>query len=137
MVRRSESQIRRLGIPDRLQITEKLRLLTVKAPISDLESELVDTLAGLRLRMRASWLKEPEVIPMPSLPLLDVTPRLIEPRPGLSLRGRIEAISGQTVIARNDSGELVALEVSSLAGYRLSELDPEKGSSGQMALAAF
>lgn len=137
MVRRSESQIRRFGTPDRLQLSEKLRLLTVKAPVIDLVDELLDLQGGLRHRMRARWLAEPEVVALPELPLLDIAPRLIEPRPGLSLRGVVEGVTGQAVLVRNDSGELVALEVSALAGYRVSALADEQGSSGQMALTAF
>lgn len=135
-IRRAESQIRRFGIPDRLQMREKLGLLTVSATVAELEEELLDAFGGIRLRMRASWLKEPEVVAMPEQPLVEVAPRLIGPRPSLCLRGTIEAIDGQAVIMRNDSGELVALEVSALAGYRVSPLAEGHGSSGQMALTA-
>ena len=134
MVRRAESQIKRLGVPDRLQPREKLRLLTVACDVAQMEQELVEVLAGLKRRMHASWI-EPEQIPMPSIDVLSSVPRLLEPKPGMALRGEVMAISGQTLLVRNDSNEIVALEVTSLAGYQMSALAEEQGSNGQLALA--
>lgn len=135
MVRRAEAQIKRIsGIPDRLQTTEKLRHLTVAGDTQKMEEEMIDVLAGLKRRMRAKWI-EPERVALPQVEVLPVAPRLLDLKPGVTLRGEIEAISGQVALVRSDANELVAIEAPALAGYELEPLAAHQGSNGQLSLA--
>jgi len=135
MIRRHETMIRKFGYPDRLQLSEKLHLLTLPASQEELESELREALGALKHRMRAPWLKPAETLELPTQPLFVHTPRIVSPHQGMTLRGIVQAITGQTLIIHTDSNETVAIEGSALTGYKVEELAVEQGSSGQLSLA--
>jgi hypothetical protein len=135
IVRRVEQMIRKTGIPDRIPAQAKLGALTQRGVRPELEAELLDALTGLRRRVRAKWLAEPEVVDLDTPQVLSHRPRLLSPAPGLAIRGTIRLVIGQSVIIDSDSGELVALEASSLDGYTIEGLDDSEHGSGQVALA--
>jgi len=135
IVRRVEQMIRKSGIPDRVDANTKLAALTQRGLRPELEAELLDAATSLRRRMRASWIDDPEIIDLPSPELLSRRPRLIAPAAGLAVRAEIRLTVGQLVIADSDADELIAIEASSLAGYRLVPLADGEHGSGQVALA--
>lgn len=139
-VRRMEAQIERAErgdqkIPDRRSPGEKLRGLTHPVTNEQLLAEIRERLPRLRLRVLGQWLKEPEELELPELPLLESPPRILAPKVGLRLRGKIFAVAGAILIVDLDTGERVALEVASLIGYQLRALAQEEVAGGQLALA--
>jgi hypothetical protein len=134
-IRRLETQIKRAGVRDRIPPTEKLRLLAQGFSRAEIETELAEAALGLRHRMRGAWLQDPEPVETAERPMLARGPRLIVPRPGLALRGRLEALVGQMLIVAADSEELLALEAGALVGYELRALERAERTSGQIALA--
>lgn len=135
IVRRVEQTIRRLGIPDRVSTGVKLGALTQVGRRPELEAELLDAVTGLRRRLRAKWLDEPEVVELASPRVLPHRPRLLSPEAGLAVKGTVRHTIGKLVIIDSDADELVAIDVGSLDGYELAPLSEAEHGSGQMALA--
>jgi hypothetical protein len=133
-VRRLEAQLRRAGIRDRIPPQEKLRALTRVASVTELERELQQALETTKLRTIGRWI-EPEGVSLPPAPLLKAQPRLLTPNKDFRLRGRIVAVIGQTLIIDSDTGEQVALEVTSLIGYQSRSLSEQEAGAGQLAMA--
>ncbi len=134
MVRRLEQAIRRIGIPDRITPGVKVSALTKRGDPGHLSEELLSALAGIRHRVRGKWIETPELLDIPEFSPLPHRPEIVQPGAGLALRGQVEAVIGQTIIISREEEELVAVEASALHGYRLRELRPDEGNSGQMAL---
>jgi hypothetical protein len=133
-VRRMESQFAFASVPDRLAPTEKLRAYTMAAPLPALEEQLRELYMATRLRVIGQWLREPHVVELPEMPVLEATPQLLRPHPGLRIRGRVFAVCGQILIMDTDVGERVALEATQLIGHRLRSLEGEEQGTGQMAM---
>jgi hypothetical protein len=135
LVRRIESQIKKYGIRDRIAPTEKLRALTQVAQQEQLIDELREELAMIKTRVRGAWLDQVETVALEEAPLLQSTPRLVQPESGLRIKGQITDIIGQILLVSADTGETVALEAPSLVGYQLRELALDEIGEGQLALS--
>jgi hypothetical protein len=133
-VRRVESQFRFAKIVDRVQAQEKLRAYTQAGEVAKLRKELLNVYAMTKVRIIGQWLKEPEVIDLPTIPLFEHPPRLSTPHAGLRLRGKVSAVCGQLLIIASDTGETVALEATSLIGYDVRALADYEQGAGQLVL---
>jgi hypothetical protein len=132
--RRVEVQLRRIGIPDRYAPSEKLRALTLAGEPGELAAELEEMWARTRPRVLGNLLDRVEVVQLPRLPKLAAQPRILRPQPGLRLRGTVEALAGQSIIAAADNAESVALDLPSLVGFRIRQLAEGEAGAGQLAL---
>jgi hypothetical protein len=137
--RRLESQFKFASIPDRLAPTDKLRALAQPATPQALEAALRTAFEQTKIRVIGQWLREPHVVELPAAPegVLSSVPRLLKAKDGdgLRLRGHVRAVCGQLLVIDTDMGERVAVEASSLIGYRLRALADEEGGVGQMAMS--
>lgn len=128
MVRRAESMIRALGIPDRLPTSEKLKAHEIKSTESELREAVIEALASLKARMRARWVDEEEF----QRDYRDIdNVRLLQPD-GLSVEGDVHETIGQIIVIRDPAGELVAIDGASLTGRAITS---SQGSNYQMAIA--
>jgi hypothetical protein len=127
-----ETQIRRLGIRDRLTPSERLAASTTQHDPSLLLSELSNTAEALRRRLPGDWLPEPEQVVLPPLPVLPRIPRLLSTA-SLHLHGRITAILGTLIVVEADTGELAAVETTALPGLVVTPA--QAANEAQLALA--
>lgn len=136
-VRRMESQYRSFidGVEDRLSPTEKLTAYTLAGSPEKLRKELAEVFDLSKIRVLGQWLNTPEPVELPLLPVLPTAPRLLRPGAGFRLRGTVFALCGQAIIIDSDTGERVALEASSLAGYELRALHTSEQGEGQLTMA--
>jgi hypothetical protein len=131
-----ESQFRFADVDDRLSPTDKLRAYTQAGSPEKLREELNEVFAATKIRvLGGQWLKTPEIVELPPLPVLAQTPRLLGPGAGFRLRGWVRDVCGQMLIIASDTGETVVLEATSLVGYQVRELEASEQGEGQMVLA--
>jgi len=133
LIRRSEAMVKSLGLRDRVSPQDKLRAMSVNCSPEELQEELAETLATLQRRMRSKWI-EPFLAELPDHPPLPHT-RLLEVA-NLDIHGQVVDTVGQLVIIRDQAGEHLAVDGTSLIGREISELDKEQGANYQMALLA-
>lgn len=134
IARRVEAAVCRLGVPDRLSPTAKLAALPGAPKTKLMEKEILDALEGLRYRIRANWLEEPEAINLPK-PDVSAVPDLLRPEKGLVVRGKVSEVVGQMIVLRPETGALQAIEASSLVGFSLRPPKEDEMGTGQMSLA--
>ena len=134
MVRRLESEINKLGVPDRYTSSQKLQaLVQSRTPEGELLEELLSTLALLRHRIRGPWI-EPEKIVFPEPLQLHYRPDLQLAAPGLVVRGTVQDIQGQLLFIQGE-GDMIALDGGSLQGYSIRSATDSDQAVGQTSLA--
>lgn len=135
MVRRTETAITKLGIPDRYTSSQKLGALAgAKFDQGELLEELFSELALVRHRVRAPWIDEPEIISFETPFNLSYRPPLVQAADSLVVRGQLQDIQGQLLFIENDQG-LFALEANSLQGYRIRPAEEGEEIAGQTSLS--
>lgn len=133
MVRRLESEINKLGIPDRYTSSQKLQSLVMHTSKNELLEELLSTLALLRHRIRAPWI-EPEKIVFPEPLRLPYRPELVSAAPGLVVRGEVLDIQGQLLFIQGE-GDMIALDGGTLQGYSIRNATAKDQAAGQTSLS--
>lgn len=135
MVRRVETAITKLGIPDRYASSQKLSALSEwRWEEDDLREELFSALALIRHRIRAPWVDEPEIISFGNALRLDYRPPLLKAEAGTVVRGVLRGIQGQLLFIEGDEG-IFALEAGSLHGYHLRPAAEGEEIAGQTSLS--
>lgn len=135
MVRRTETEISRLGIPDRYTSSQKLQsLVGSRVSEEEMTEELLAVYEDLRHRIRAPWLREPERIILPSPIALHYRPNLETAQPGMVVRGEVQDIQGQLLFIDNNK-TLFALDGGSLQGYCLRGANEDDQPLGQTSLS--
>lgn len=116
-VRRIESQIRRLGISDRLSPAERLGYLKEEASPELLASELREEAELIRMRIMTPV---PLSIPirLRRQPAIAATTSLLSPSDGLIIEGEVEQLAGTLIVFRSQA-KTWALDAHSLLGYRV------------------
>lgn len=117
-IRRLESQIKRLGLPDRLSTSERLHALGQPAGEDVMRGDLERATRELRLRLRGRWLDDAEELLLPGPPPTPYVPRLRRPEPGTRVQGRLVGFSGQIMLVESVGGEWQAWDAHSLVGFR-------------------
>lgn len=131
--------------PDRRRVKDRLNQsqhLEAWAKTPDREmmvEELGRKLHELRRRLpqfASIFLSDEQVVEMelPELPSISPACKLLKAK-NLVLRGRVRGIYGLYLILDADTGEQVALNARSLAGYELRALDDDEQGQDQLALA--
>lgn len=136
--RRLETQIRRLGLPDRLAASVRLGLWSESFEQDLLEGTIQSRLGELHRRLISPWwLPESEKLELPPFAVLSPMPQLLDAGAisGLRLRGTITALAGQTLVVQSDSGEQLAFDLKSLSGYTLRPLEADEHGQEQLTLA--
>jgi hypothetical protein len=123
-------------VRDRLHQQQRLAAWKEPADVVILRAELRQKLDDELRRRIASpyWLPTPVELELPELPQLGVDVRGVAAA-GLSLRGKVSALYGKTLVVAADTGETVALDANALTGYRLTSLEPGELGQAQLALA--
>ena len=133
LIRRTEDMIKSLGIKDKINHHDKLRSMSSDVSLESLYEELDEVLKTLKRRMRAQWV-DPQRVDLPIHPTLPHT-RMMNTA-GLSIHGAVEDTVGQLIVLKDEAGEYVAIDGSSLVGRYIDDLDKEESSNYQMSLLA-
>lgn len=135
--RRLEWQIKQLGVPDRL--TPRSRLAAWSRSFENteqLEGDILQAVGEMQRRIASPWwLPDPQRLDLPDFPSFYPTPEYLESAEQLRLRGKIEAVAGQMLVVRSDTGQLVALSGRALPGYILRPLGDSEHGQQQLTLA--
>lgn len=136
LARRTEKQIQKCGIPDRLSFSERLTCLSDEPQPEVLWSQLERALEGVQRRvMRAKWLEEPERMVLPSLPVVPYHPQTWHIHGDTKMRDTITGVAGQILLTRSENDVLKAFDCGQLVGYRWRPIEDDEIVEEQMQMS--
>lgn len=142
MIRRYETQIKKLGYRDRLSSVHKMQYIGqgASAEEKNLFKELYSSLDEIKKRMRAPWLDKAEEVILPEYKKFQGLEYSALWKPSLKIgpatfSGKISAVHGSLLFLTNEERTTpLIIDLKDLVGYYLEENLTDSKTSGQMTL---